>query len=377
MESSDKEMMDSIAEQERPEQEGTDQEKPGQGRSDQEVINESLQLQKAVWVRDEIERRRKEEDALLDQIFAEQKALHELNENVDENMKHASEGRRYREEMKERLNRQVYAMHDLSEDKMEGMKEYSNAYHKGFALAMFLMSLVLCVFCGYLNGIASQITLAMLFFTALQGAVLIQETRCFLVWKWICRLAQMLTFPGMLVLFIGNELGYSYYERALKYSLSGAFVFLALTMAAYFLYDPYRTARGRIRDAKSTIRNVERIARKQVKKNQKTRIKEENRAQKQQDKEESRAEKLRKKEADRAERLRQKEENRAEKLRQKEEKRAEKLRQKEEDADQRQEKSDQKKEAFLSRFRKAKASDDIPEPADFESLPEDDTKSAV
>ena len=94
MESSDKEMMDGIAEQEKPEQEkpeqekpeqekpeqeGTDQEKPGQGRSDQEVINESLQLQKAVWVRDEIERRRKEEDALLDQIFAEQKALHELN----------------------------------------------------------------------------------------------------------------------------------------------------------------------------------------------------------------------------------------------------------------------------------------------------------
>ena len=164
MESSDKEMMDGIAEQEKPEQEKPEQEKPGQGRSDQEVINESLQMQKAVWVRDEIERRRKEEDALLDQIFAEQKALHELNENVDENMKHASEGRRYREEMKEWLNRQVYAMHDLSEDKMEGMKEYSNAYHKGFALAMFLMSLVLCVFCGYLNGIASQSTLAMLFF---------------------------------------------------------------------------------------------------------------------------------------------------------------------------------------------------------------------
>ena len=54
MESSDKEMMDGIAEQEKPEQEkpeqeGTDQEKPGQGRSDQEVINESLQMQKAVW----------------------------------------------------------------------------------------------------------------------------------------------------------------------------------------------------------------------------------------------------------------------------------------------------------------------------------------
>ena len=82
MESSDKEIMDRIAEQEKPEQERPEQEKPKQ-----EVINESLQLQKAVWVRDEIERRRKEEDALLDQIFAEQKALHELNENVDENMK--------------------------------------------------------------------------------------------------------------------------------------------------------------------------------------------------------------------------------------------------------------------------------------------------
>ena len=70
------------------------------------------------------------------------------------------------------------------------------------------------------------------------------------------------------MLFIGYELHFDYYKFALPYSLAGAFVVLAITTAAYFLYDPYRVARRRI-DAKSMIRTVEKSARKQVKKNQK------------------------------------------------------------------------------------------------------------
>ena len=71
------------------------------------------------------------------------------------------------------------------------------------------------------------------------------------------------------MLFIGYELHFDYYKFALPYSLAGAFVVLAITTAAYFLYDPYRVARRRISDAKSMIRTVEKSARKQVKKNQK------------------------------------------------------------------------------------------------------------
>lgn len=82
-------------------------------------------------------------------------------------------------------------------------------------------------------------------------------------------------FPGMLILFIGCELHYSYYERALPYCLAVGLFLLALTTASYFLYDPYRSARRRVGDAKSMIRSIERSAKKQVKKNQKQQAKEE------------------------------------------------------------------------------------------------------
>lgn len=79
----------------------------------------------------------------------------------------------------------------------------------------------------------------------------------------------------MLILFIGCELHYSYYERALPYCLAVGLFLLALTTASYFLYDPYRSARRRVGDAKSMIRSIERSAKKQVKRNQKQQAKEE------------------------------------------------------------------------------------------------------
>ena len=74
--------------------------------------------------------------------------LQELDEDMDQNMAHAKEGRRYREDMKARVDDRVYEMHDLSADKREGMREYGYAYRRGYALAMVFFSLALCVFAG-------------------------------------------------------------------------------------------------------------------------------------------------------------------------------------------------------------------------------------
>lgn len=56
--------------------------------------------------------------------------LQELDEDMDQNMAHAKEGRRYREDMKARVDDRVYEMHDLSADKREGMREYGYAYRR-------------------------------------------------------------------------------------------------------------------------------------------------------------------------------------------------------------------------------------------------------
>lgn len=276
--------------------------------TDERLTKESLQLQKVLWIREEVNKKRAQEDQLLDQIFREQQLLQEMDDDMDVNMEHAKEGRKYREDIRERVEDRVYEMHDLSEDKREGMREYRQAYRRGYALAMFFLSLALCVFAGYLHGITSQICLVLLMFTGTQAALLVHEKECFAFWRVLCTFLGSIIFPGMLVLFIGYELHLVYYKFALPYSLAGAFVVLAITTAAYFLYDPYRAARRRISDAKSMIRTVEKSARKQVKKNQKILAKQDVKQQR-----------LLKKEEEKAQKLQQKQENRAQKLQQKEE----------------------------------------------------------
>lgn len=276
--------------------------------TDERLTKESLQLQKALWIREEVNKKRAQEDQLLDQIFREQQLLQEMDDDMDVNMEHVREGRKYREDIRERVEDRVYEIHDLSVDKREGMREYKQAYRRGYALAMFFLSLALCVFAGYLHGITSQICLVLLMFTGTQAALLVHEKECFAFWRVLCTFLGSIIFPGMLVLFIGYELHLDYYKFALPYSLAGAFVVLAITTAAYFLYDPYRAARRRISDAKSMIRTVEKSARKQVKKNQKILAKQGVKQQR-----------LLKKEEERAQKLQQKQENRAQKLQQKEE----------------------------------------------------------
>ena len=153
--------------------------------TDERLTKESLQLQKALWIREEVNKKRAQEDQLLDQIFREQQLLQEMDDDMDANMEHVREGRKYREDIRERVEDRVYEIHDLSADKREGMREYKQAYRRGYALAMFFLSLALCVFAGYLHGITSQICLVLLMFTGTQAALLVHEKECFAFWREI------------------------------------------------------------------------------------------------------------------------------------------------------------------------------------------------
>jgi len=168
---------------------------------EESLTKNSLQIQKAAWIREELEKRRAQEDQLLQQILREQQMLQELDEDMDQNMAHAKEGRRYREDMKARVDDRVYEMHDLSADKREGMREYGYAYRRGYALAMVFFSLALCVFAGYLHGIASQTCLVLMFFTGVQAAILVHKKQCPKFWQFVCDVFSALIFPGLLILF--------------------------------------------------------------------------------------------------------------------------------------------------------------------------------
>ena len=60
---------------------------------EESLTKNSLQIQKAAWIREELEKRRAQEDQLLQQILREQQMLQELDEDMDQNMAHAKEGR--------------------------------------------------------------------------------------------------------------------------------------------------------------------------------------------------------------------------------------------------------------------------------------------
>ncbi len=62
---------------------------------EESLTKNSLQIQKAAWIREELEKRRAQEDQLLQQILREQQMLQELDEDMDQNMAHAKEGRRF------------------------------------------------------------------------------------------------------------------------------------------------------------------------------------------------------------------------------------------------------------------------------------------
>lgn len=277
-------------------------------------IKESLRVQKSQWIKEQIKRQREAEDAILEQMIEEQKVIDGLNSDINENLDRTRESRKFNQEFQEKINSQIYEMNGITEDKLKGMREYKNAYYQGCAFSLFLLSVVMIAICGVLHGFESQICLFMIACTGVEGALLAQD-------KWrnklvnaLCKLLYLLVFPVMMVIFVCYELKYPEYKLFLPYFAMGIVVVLIIGTAAFFLYDPYKQDKKRVRSAKDYIADVEKIAKKQVKKNQKLRAKEEKKNQKLLQKEEAQNQKAAEKEEKENQRALEKEE--AEKVKQ-------------------------------------------------------------
>lgn len=277
-------------------------------------LKESLRIQKSQWIKEQIKRQREAEDAVLEQMIEEQRVIDGLNSDINENLNRTRESRKFNQEFQEKINTQIYEMNGITEDKLKGMREYKNAYYQGCAFSLFLLSVVMIGICGVLHGFESQICLFMIACTGVEGALLAQD-------KWrnklvniLCKLLYLMVFPVMMVIFVCYELKYPEYELFLPYFAMGIVVVLIIGTAAFFLYDPYKQDKKRVRSAKDYIADVEKIAKKQVKKNQKLRAKEEKKNQKLLQKEEAQNQKAAEKEEKENQRALEKEE--AEKVRQ-------------------------------------------------------------
>lgn len=102
-------------------------------------VKESMRVQKTEYIRQQMRKRQENEDALMVQLLEEQRVIDGLQKKINENLDQTKASSQYNKEFKESMNAQIYALHGISEDKLEGMREYKNAYYQGSAFSLFLL----------------------------------------------------------------------------------------------------------------------------------------------------------------------------------------------------------------------------------------------
>lgn len=239
-----------------------------------EFLESNPRVEKILALEREIHRQNEQEKLRGRRIQQEQEYINKMmDSSVEELLIQTKEERKYNEELEERIRGKVYRMHGLSEDKIEGMGEYSNAWYQGAAFSLFFLSSVLFIFCGVLHGFCVEISLFMAFYTAIGGTLLTNLKNQSGILGFLVRTLYMLLFPAMMVVFICYELQFSIYENLLLVLTIAGTVVLLLGVFSYFIYDPYREDRKRRKKADRYIRKMEKTALKEVKKQERKRKK--------------------------------------------------------------------------------------------------------
>lgn len=257
---------------------------------------------KVLKLQEETERQRELEELRSKRIRQEQEYIDRMLMSVEENLKNTKEEQRINEEFEAHIRREVYRMHGISEDKLQGMTERKTAWYQGAAFALFFLSLVMIVLCGILHGFGSEICIFMAFYTAIEGTLLSNGRKQSVVLEGLIKILYLLLFPMMMVIFVCYELGFEEYRCLVPFFVVAGVAVLMLGAVSYFLYDPYRADRRNKKKALNYIKEMEKAALKEVR--------------------------LKEKKLEKLERQRKKEEERAEKARQRREQRDEKREQK-------------------------------------------------
>lgn len=273
-----------------------------------DITVKNPRIGKVMRLEEEVQRQSEIEKLRSRRIRQEQEYIDRMSLSVENHLRNTKEEQRYNEQFEERIRTEVYRMHGISEDKLQGMTEYRNAWYQGTAFAMFFLSLVLIAICGILHGFGSEICIFMAFYTAIEGALLSNGRKQSLFFTVLTKGVYLLLFPVMLVTFTCYELGFEEYALLVPVFAVAGVVVLMIGALSYFLYDPYRMDRRNRKKANRYIVEIEKAALKEVRLKERAFAKQEKKQAKFTRKEEARAQKK----AERDERRRQQKEARAE-----------------------------------------------------------------
>ena len=91
------------------------------------IPQESERIQRAEWIHEQVKLQREAEDEAWEKIMEEQKLLTERRRSIDADINSNRELKRYHEDCMEDITDQVYSLHGISVDKLEGIKEYKRS----------------------------------------------------------------------------------------------------------------------------------------------------------------------------------------------------------------------------------------------------------
>lgn len=243
-------------------------------------INESERIQRAEWIHDQVKLQREREDETWEKIMEEQKLITERMRSIDDDISRNRELERYHEGCLEDITDQVYSLHGVTTDKLEGMTRYKNAKFQGEATVVFVMSIMIAAIAAYAYGVTSQVCMFMLLCIGAEGALLSGPHKKRNLLGGIFRTL----FFVPVILMAAEVISFKYYEDYYEYVTmigeAAAILLVVIGTATYFLYNPYRKDKKYVKEAQADLKELHKVARKSVKKNQKLRMKNEAKDQK-------------------------------------------------------------------------------------------------
>ncbi len=294
----------------------------------------------------EIRSRHGEEVFRNKRLQIEQDYVSKMLESIEKSLKSEKDAQRQNDLFEERIRTDVYRMHGLSEDKLQGMSERRIAWIQGTAFALFFLSCVMVILCGALHGFGDSLTLFAAFFTAIEGTLLTNGKRRFKVVSGLIGFLYLILFPIVLFMFVCREENFAQYDLFLSiFSIAGLAILVAGSVS-YFMYNPYQEEARALKQANRYLKKMEKAASSDVRLREKSLEKEKKQEVKEAEKERKRKEKEAEKERKQQEKEAEKERKQQEKEAEKEKKRQEKEAAKEQAKTEKAEAEDQVEKAF-------------------------------
>ncbi len=261
---------------------------------------------KVLKLEEEAKRQNELEQLRSKRIRQQQEYINQMIDSVEANLKNTKEEQKLNEEFERHIRTEVYRMHGISEDKLQGMEERRNAWYQGAAFALFFLSLILVAVCGVLHGFGSELCIFMAFYTAIEGTLLSNGRKQAAFFEVLIKVLYLLLYPVMLTVFVCYELKFKEYDVLVPIFVIAGVVVLMLGAVSYFAYDPYRVDKRNRKKANSYIKEMEKAALKEVRLKEKAleklQRKNEKKAQREKARKEKEEERRKKREARKAER---------------------------------------------------------------------------